>query len=154
MRGSSRLISARRAAVRCGSPSRPAWLAARTEQRVMWLEVPTAAPHRSAGPSDRYPAPLPAPRESLAVALGPLRQQCRLPVSPAVRLPRRSDRHRIAPAIRSATNGAPSLVAPGDCGALRRPDRTPACVQGAAGRSVHERRCRSCLRAGPQDLLL
>jgi len=89
------------------------------------------------------------PREGLAVALGPPRQQCRLPVSPAVRLARRSDRHRLAPAIQSATNGAPSLVAPADGGASRRPDRLPARVQCAAGRSVHERRCRPCLRAGP-----
>jgi hypothetical protein len=34
------------------------------------------------------------PREGLAVELGPPRQQRRLPVSPAVRLARRSDRHR------------------------------------------------------------
>jgi hypothetical protein len=49
-------------------------------------------------------------REGLAAELGPPRQQCRLPFSSAVRLARRSDRHRLAPAVRSATNGAPSCL--------------------------------------------
>jgi len=151
VRSASVLITAHRPACAAGSGVRPGW--PRIQNRVL------------CGRRSRLRCPIGQqglrivirllyrhPCEGLAVELGPSRQQRRLPVSPAVGVARRSDRYRHAPAIRSATNGAPSLVPPADGGASRRPDRLPARVQCAAGRSVHERRCRPCLRAGPRGI--
>ena len=91
------------------------------------------------------------PRERLAVALGPLRQQRRLPVTR-----RRDHRHNRAgspaPAVRSATNGAPSRAASADGGASTSAGRTPDRPRGLIGRPADACRCRPCPDVAPGDL--
>jgi hypothetical protein len=73
----------------------------------MRQEVPTAVPVGQQGLRVVIRLLCRCPCEGQAVELGRPRQWCRLPVGPAVRLARRSARHRLTPAIQSATNGAP-----------------------------------------------
>ena len=78
------------------------------------------------------------PREGLAVALSPLRQQRRLPCSLAARLPRRSAEGPPPRAVPPGRNGVRSLAAPAaDAEAWTREDPGPPHPCGASRRIAH-----------------